>query len=153
MKTESRNSNPISENMHEYSDNKEIKKINSLSKNWDEYIKKNTHKYVYYINNAYELYGCYLYNNESKNILPTFRLCEGIQALYRLLCLRHEYINGWEPNWEADDAKYVIQFNGSDIQVQEYCHISRVLSFQSEELAQEFVKNFKGLILRAKELL
>lgn len=74
-------------------------------------------------------------------------------ALCQLLICREVYRDGWKPNWTDENLKYVIEYYGGDIQTIHYKRTSCILSFQSEELRNEFYKNFKDLIEEAKELI
>ena len=73
-------------------------------------------------------------------------------ALLKLEQLRDCYRNGWKPDWENDEHKYVIYncknkiiFN-TDID-----GTSHFLSFPTMELCEKFYNNFKYLIETAKE--
>ena len=135
-------------------ENKKVEKIKSLSKSWEEWAEKNDNKGIYYIGVDSETYSANLGSNDGfKNSLPTKDLCKAVLALEQLLCLRDEYRQGWEPNWRNNDTKYVIQINSGNIQIVGYYKLSKVLSFQTRELAEAFAENFKDLILKAKELL
>ena len=75
-------------------------------------------------------------------------------ALMQLEQLRDRYRNGWNPDWENDEHKYVIYncknkiiFN-TDID-----GTSHFLSFPTMELCEKFYNNFKELIEIAKDLI
>jgi hypothetical protein len=133
----------------------EIVKI-GLPKTWEEFcgdnpIKKNE----YFIDG----YGEIIYAAEKhratnlKNLLPNKETAEAFLALMQLIQLRDCYRQGWKPNWKEKTVKQnIICFEGvlgTDWSV----NVQYVLSFQSKEIRNEFLKNFKDLIEQAKELI
>lgn len=86
-----------------------------------------------------------------KSTLPDRETAEAFLALMQLIQLRDCYRQGWKPDWEDDTKKHCIFCLGgvTDWTISE----RRVLSFQSEEVRDEFLKNFKDLIEQAKELI
>lgn len=75
-------------------------------------------------------------------------------ALCQLLVCREVYRQGWKPDWtSANENKYCIINNFNEIQPTNYCFIDRVLSFQSAEIRDKFLENFRDLIEEAKELI
>ena len=133
----------------------EIVKI-GLPKTWEEFcgdnpIKKNE----YFIDE----YGEITYAAEKhratnlKNILPNKETAEAFLALMQLVQLRDCYRQGWKPNWKEKTVKQnIICFEGvlgTDWSI----NVQYVLSFQSKEIRNEFLENFKDLIEQAKELI
>lgn len=140
--------------------NKDTQKVEivrvELPKSWEEFcgdnpIKKNE----YFIDE----YGEITYAAEKhratnlKNILPNKETAEAFLALMQLVQLRDCYRQGWKPNWKEKTVKQnIICFEGvliTDWSVS----VQYVLSFQSEEIRNEFLENFKDLIEQAKELI
>lgn len=75
-------------------------------------------------------------------------------ALMRLLVCREVYRQGWKPNWyDCKTKKWTIECVNYNITSMTYMQTSRVLSFQSEEIRDQFLENFKDLIEEAKELI
>ena len=75
-------------------------------------------------------------------------------ALMQLLVCREVYRQGWKPDWtKGTENKYCIINDFSEIQPINYCFVDRVLSFQSAEIRDQFLENFKDLIKEAKELI
>lgn len=87
-----------------------------------------------------------------RNILPN-GMAKPMLALCQLLICREVYRDGWKPDWTNEETKYVIEYYGNKIIKEEYIGTSYILSFQSEEIRNEFYKNFKDLIEEAKELI
>ena len=68
--------------------------------------------------------------------------------------LRDEYRQGWIPDWENEtQQKWCIRFKKEAILINLCSHINYFLSFQSEEIAEQFLENFRELIEKAKPLM
>lgn len=88
-----------------------------------------------------------------KNALPK-GLGKPMLALMRLLVCREIYRQGWKPDWTNEtENKYCIITYGNKIEVINYNFIGKILSFQTEEVRNKFLENFKDLIEEAKELI
>ncbi len=77
-------------------------------------------------------------------------------ALCQLLVCREIYRQGWKPDWtNRKENKYCIinEINKINKIAKITYFTSKVLSFQSEEVRDEFLENFKDLIEEAKELI
>lgn len=89
-----------------------------------------------------------------KNLLPSKKSAEAHLALMQLHQLRDCYRQGWVPDWGDRNKKYCIVAEGSSInRVAEFLEYPHFLSFQSKELADEFLRNFVDLIYQARELI
>ena len=72
----------------------------------------------------------------------------------QLIQLRNVYRQGWTPDWKSyDEIKYSIHAYGGKIERNNFNLANSVISFQSEEIRDKFLNNFKDLIEQAKELL
>lgn len=75
-------------------------------------------------------------------------------ALMQLLVCREVYRQGWKPNWfDSKTKKWVIENINDNITSMAYMQTSKVLSFQSAEIRDQFLENFRDLIEEAKELI
>lgn len=89
-----------------------------------------------------------------KNVLPSKEAAEAHLALMQLHQLRDCYRQGWVPDWSDDNqTKYGIYFDRYILVVQSIYYCSTFLSFQSQEIAEKFFNNFKGLIETAGDLI
>ncbi len=88
----------------------------------------------------------------NKNFLPK-GLGRPMLALMQLLICREVYRQGWKPNWNDREDKFCIIYRDNEILPTCYFNHSEVLSFQSEEVRDKFLENFRDLIEEAKELL
>ena len=138
---------------------KEIKEI-VLPNSWEEFCKMHPveeDREEYYIdvdsNTSYVYKG--VRNSEFyKNVLPSLEAAEAHRAYMMLHQLRDCYRQGWLPDWSNDyQIKWCILFNRDKFKVQTGIRCSRFLSFQSEEIAEKFFNNFKGLIETSGDLI
>lgn len=75
-------------------------------------------------------------------------------ALWKLEQLRYCYRQGWEPNWTNDHAdKYCITISSYKPLITTRTVAVKFLAFQSQEIAEEFLKNFESLIKEAGDLI
>lgn len=86
-----------------------------------------------------------------KNLLLNKKYAEGILALCQLTQLRDCYRQGWVPDWKDDEDKYIIDYEADNISIASYKRSKSFLSFQSKEIRDKFLDNFKDLIEQAKE--
>lgn len=94
------------------------------------------------------------YINECKNLLPSKQAAEQHLAYMMLHQLRDCYRQGWLPNWSNEyQRKWCIYFYEDKFKIEYIYYESRFLSFQSEEIAEKFFNNFKGLIETAGDLI
>ena len=109
--------------------------------------------------------GCYVDNNSgiqhiqlgtsssSKNVFASKELAEAAVALAQLSQLRQIYRQGWEPNWEDDSLNFVIDKCKEEVTGDVYHYMNHFLAFQSGEVRDKFLHNFKDLIETASPLL
>ena len=90
---------------------------------------------------------------QSVNTLPNKETAEAFLALMQLIQLRDCYRQGWKPDWKDKENKFSIEIIDGEITTFWDNRKSRILSFQSIEVRDEFLKNFRDLIEEAKELI
>ena len=92
--------------------------------------------------------------DSDQNLLPNKQAAEAHLALIKLHQLRDCYRQGWEPNWSDGEDKYCIvrSYNDTNHLVAAYKGAKVFLSFQSADIAKLFLKNFRGLIEAAGDL-
>ena len=99
--------------------------------------------------------NCY----NDKNILPSKQAAEAHLALIQLHQLRDCYRQGWIPDLTDESNKYCIEcYYNTNTKSIEYQVInlpitSAYLSFPTNELAEEFLTNFRELIEQAGDLI
>lgn len=137
-----------------------FKKIEiKFPKTWEEFCEKNPTKREYFITNCSGIADTGGLNNSSrnyitdKNFLSTFKDAEAHLALIQLHRLRDVYRQGWVPDWRNCSNKWCIYYIENGLTIFPFVSNNRFLSFQSQEVAREFFKNFRDLIEKAKDLI
>ena len=138
---------------------KEEELKDNLPKTWEDFCK--THQVVkteYCIDNFSDIVSnapIHIRRERShRNLLPSKASAEAHLALMQLERLRDCYRDGWKPDWDdLDTTKYVIHNCMNEFAKGCTFGWSRFLSFQSEELRDKFLANFKDLIEVSKELI
>ena len=128
-----------------------------LPKTWEEFCEQNNiKKSEYYLDAT----SCIILipdgkrcSSSDRNLLPSKEAAEAHLALMQLHQLRDCYRQGWEPNWRNTSSKHCIRKQGNSYIIV-CCGISvTFLSFQSREIAYEFLTNFRELIEQAGDLI
>lgn len=130
-----------------------------LPKTWEEFCKtKNIDESEAYINSSSEcvetvgIVGRTRRYYKDKNVLPSKKVAEQHLALMQLHQLRDCYRQGWIPDW--DDEKFIITVNYKEFYSVGKCITTKeFLAFQSREIAEEFLTNFRDLIEQAGDLI
>ena len=135
---------------------KEIKE-NALPNTWEEFCKmylvKNDEWYIDSNSNLKSTVGGTRFCKEYKNVLPSFQAAKAHLAYMQLHQLRDCYRQGWMPDWKDNITKYCIVLEDNRYVIYKNLCTCNFLSFQSMELAEKFLKNFKGLIETAGDLI
>ena len=119
-----------------------------LPKTWDEYCVK--HGDMGVIIKA-SLGTAYVALN--KHVFSDYKQAQAHISKMKLHLLRDEYRQGWKPNYNIRQDKYTIIYsNNWGLTVIIY-QTPRFLSFQSREIAEEFLTNFRDLIEEAGDLI
>ena len=89
-----------------------------------------------------------------KNVLPSKEAADAHLAYMQLHQLRDCYRQGWLPNWnDSYQTKWAIYRVKNEWKIEPIVFSSRFLSFQSKEIAEKFLNNFKDLIETAGDLI
>ena len=123
-----------------------------LPKTWDEYCVKHGEmgdKIKAALNTAYTMINKYTFSD--------YKQTEAHIAMMKLHLLRDEYRQGWKPDWNVSCYKYGIKWDMSkmkkELMVAWYIYDNSFLSFPTEEIAREFIANFRELIEQAGDLI
>ena len=123
-----------------------------LPKTWDEYCAK--HGDMGVIIKA-SLGTAYVALN--KHVFSDYKQAQAHIALMKLHLLRDEYRQGWEPDWSDNCYKYGVKWNMFEENYElivSWCIFNDIfLSFPTEEIASEFLTNFRDLIEQAGDLI
>jgi hypothetical protein len=90
---------------------------------------------------------------KNKDIFATEEQAKASIALAQLSQLLKAYRNGWVPDWNKNEEKYVIYIQREEISKSNYASMPHFLSFQDRETRDLFLENFKDLIEQAKPLM
>ena len=134
-----------------------------LPKTWEEFCKiKNLIDSETYINansKCVTIEGCFKiernYYND-RNILPSKKAAEQHLAYMQLHQLRDCYRQGWVPvafNGYSINRCYNPSINLINLEIVEYYYTSKFLTFQTKEIAEEFLTNFRDIIEQAGDLI
>lgn len=137
-----------------------------LPKTWKEFCKQSeVNEGEYYINSQSYVEKIFAYNYPhrretiDRNILPNKKAAEQHLVLMQLHQLRDCYRQGWIPDYTRTSNKFCIVHyfdfysNKYDYKIIAYTSLSHFLSFQSKEIAEEFLNNFRDLIEQAGDLI
>ena len=146
----------VIEAMEEYAQQfREKQKHPALPKRWED---------LRYLRGAYTGSESQIYHtmdfqakavDESRNIFAKREQAEASIALAQLSQLREVYRRGWKPDWNAiEQEKFIIIYtHRGNFECSVAVNIPNFLSFQSPEIRDEFLENFRDLIKKAKPLM
>lgn len=135
--------------------------LSKLPKTWEEFCKNNLTKYKksYFIDreSSIKVFVSSKVGDADidRNLLPSREAVKQHLVLMQLHQLRDCYRQGWIPDFSNSYIyKYCIhKTNKNDIRIFKYTNYNAFLSFQTEELAEEFLNNFRDLIVKAGDLI
>ena len=88
----------------------------------------------------------------TQNVLPNYKAAEAHLAYMQLHQLRNCYRQGWEPTDEKEIFA-IVRKAGGRLGIDNLMYSSRFLSFQTKEIAEKFLHNFRDYIQRADDLI
>ena len=123
-----------------------------LPRTWDEYCIKHGEdgdKIKASLNTAYTMINKYTFSD--------YKQTGAHIAMMKLHLLRDEYRQGWKPDWSDNCYKYGVKWNifprKKELIVTWRNYDPLFLSFPTEEIAREFLTNFRDLIEEAGDLI
>ena len=129
----------------------------ALPNSWEEFCKmypvKDDECYISASSNIIRMSQGKRYTFYNCNILPSLQSAKAHLAYMQLHQLRDCYRQGWLPNWKDNIIKYCIILESNKCVIYKNITICNFLSFQSMELAEKFLNNFKDLIETAGDLI
>ena len=140
--------------------------IPQLPKTWEEFckIKKLIDSEAYIDSNSkcigidkcFTIGGWERNHYNDRNILPSKKAAEQHLAYMQLHQLRDCYRQGWVPvafNGYSINRCYDPSINLIKLEIVEYYYTSKFLTFQTKEIAEEFLTNFRDIIEQAGDLI
>ena len=129
----------------------------ALPNSWEEFCKmypvKDDEWYISASSNIIRMSQGKRYTFYNCNILPSLQSAKAHLAYIQLHQLRDCYRQGWVPDWKDDIIKYCIVLESNRCVIYKNITTCNFLSFQSMELAEKFLNNFKDLIETAGDLI
>ena len=123
-----------------------------LPKTWEEYCAKHVEvgdKIKASLDSAYTTINRYTFSD--------YKQAQAHIAMIKLHLLRDEYRQGWKPDWSDNCYKYGVKWNiiprKKELMVTWRNYDPLFLSFPTEEIANEFLTNFRELIEEAGDLI
>ena len=80
------------------------------------------------------------------NTFATEKQALSALAMAQLSQLMAVYNDDWEPNWNDESIKYIIERKNNNLIKTSYYHCHYFLAFKKTEIRSEFLKNFEPLI-------
>ena len=134
--------------------------LQQLPKTWEEFCINNPicGGSQFYVDDQSKIENCELGDERDaecdRNLLPSKKAAEQPLALMQLHQLRDCYRQGWIPDFRNTDSKYCIsKIREYEFMIAEYATHNIFLSFQTKELAEAFLTNFRDLIIQAGDLI
>ena len=128
-----------------------------LPKTWEEFCDLFKIHEEYHIDSASDIIkneGDYYRDSIlNRNLLVSKEAANQHLVLMQLHRLRDCYRQGWKPDLTVPESIFAIFCTKGKYSVEEFIYSSEFLSFQSRQLAQEFLNNFRDLILQAGDLI
>lgn len=127
-------------------------------KTWEEFCEQNAIKrsecYLDTSSCIVDMWDGKRCSSSDRNVLPSKEATEAHLALMQLHQLRDCYRQGWKPDYkDIYCSKYSIVLNKGIPYVDSFTCTNVFLSFQSREIAKEFLNNFRELIEQAGDLI
>lgn len=107
----------------------------------------------------------YIYERDCDHLTPAERdpdediftfseksVAEAFLSLCKLIQLRDAYNGDWVPDWFDTSVKYTIEFKTDKITTNCNKALPQILYFKTEDLRDEFLRNFRPLIEKLKPL-
>lgn len=128
-----------------------LKEKDSRCKSWKEFRQKYKKKEGFYCDDIMNVIT--IDNPFTSNEQLTENEAIAIKAFDKLLKLRRDWIEDWEPNITDETKKYGILNDRNDIVIYTIYGVSHPFLFPTEEMAKEFLEYFKNLFEQCKNLI
>ena len=132
-------------------------------KTWEEFCEQNTIKrsecYLDTSSCIIDMWDGKRDISSDRNVLPNKQATEQHLALMQLHQLRDCYRQGWIPNCSDNNYIYSIYRDYNivnekyEYKIEKFIHTEYFLSFQSRDVVEEFLTNFRELIKQAGDLI
>ena len=129
-----------------------------LPKSWEEFCEMfPKHGSIFYIDSVSEIKEIKLvyekrFVDEDKTTFSDHATAEAVLALCQIIQLRNCYNGDWAPDYKTAETKWTIEFESYNIVKNTTKGWPCILTFKTEELRDEFLRNFRDLIEKLKPL-
>lgn len=129
-----------------------LKEKDSKVKSWKEFVNKHLKSTSFFCNDGIVSQSISPYGLSEQ---LTFQEAKALAAFSKLLKLRRDWVEEWEPDWDfySQINKYVVVNWGNRLRTEFTKTISRPLSFPTEQMARDFLETLRDLIEEAKILI
>lgn len=130
-------------------------------KTWEEYCKNAKGEVYYYSPSTNQIAKIPvgkrgLVPGRNKWTLPTLELAEKMEAYFQLLSIHEDWVQGWKPDWsKASVDKHCIEYDEGvpdRLIISKHQYVHHSLCFPTWDMANEFCKTFKDLLIKAQGL-
>ena len=130
-------------------------------KTWEEYCKNANGEIYYYSPSTNQIAKIPvgkrgLVPGRNKWTLPTLELAEKMEAYFQLLSIHEDWVQGWKPDWsKATVDKHCIEYDDGvpdRLIISKHQYVHHSLCFPTWDMANEFCKAFKDLLIKAQGL-
>jgi hypothetical protein len=130
-------------------------------KTWEEYCKNAKGEVYYYSPSTNQIAKMPvgkrgLVPGRNKWTLPTLELAEKMEAYFQLLSIHEDWTKGWQPDWRRSAVeKWCIEYDeltSDNLVVSKHDYVRHSLCFPNRDMANEFCKTFKDLLIKAQGL-
>ena len=130
-------------------------------KTWEEYCKNAKGEVYYYSPSTNQIAKIPvgkrgLVPGRNKWTLPTLELAEKMEAYFQLLSIHEDWVQGWKPDWsKASVDKHCILYDEGvpdRLIISKHQYVHHSLCFPTWDMANEFCKTFKDLLIKAQGL-
>lgn len=128
---------------------------------WEEYCKGAKGEVYYYSPSTNQIAKIPvgkrgLVPGRNKWTLPTLELAEKMEAYFQLLSIHEDWVQGWKPDWSKTTVdKHCIEYDEGvpdRLIISKHQYVHHSLCFPTWDMANEFCKAFKDLLIKAQGL-
>lgn len=129
-----------------------LKEKDQRCKSWEEFkLKYRNSKGYYSDSQTSEIYNPRNPIQIAEQLTP--QESTAIHAFSKLLKLRRDWIEDWNPNWCIPKTKYCIKASNDSFQIGCFHYEHHTFSFPTKEMVEEFLACFKDLFEQCKNIM
>ena len=129
-----------------------LKEKDSRVKSWEEFKEKYKNVKGYWVEVFQEEIAPSV-NIEPTCVQLTSYEAKALAAFSKLLKLRRDWIEDWEPDWKESSEKFILYRSENEVRICSTLNTAGGISFPTYKMAKEFLEIFHDLIEEAKILI